>query len=379
MTIVRTFLGALAAVAVFASGALAATAFTDVADNHPASAEITAAHQIGVFNGYGDGTFRPDGKLTQAQAENVIWRMLSWHATDDDGNFEITRADAAVLAMTGLCGLDPDRIPACDAITGTPETDGAGGTETGTLVGLCVEIEAERNACVDVAPVRVQPGTLVQVRIPAGEDQCRVHQRREGSNGYVSFGGGGWGTWLYSGGDLYEFVGGDGEAGLVHLEYRLRIWCRASTTEYVARVVVDYDTAPPTTEPPATPVACVDDRIFESLAYNYKAGKTYKVCVDAGFQFHMPGNGHYYVEREIDGEVTKIHDVTWTFRLDIVGFVASSDGDPPEVVTVYFHDGDGWTKSQVIFYKYPPGLDHTDTADEPPNATSSCQDYCYRE
>lgn len=165
----------------------------------------------------------------------------------------------------------------------------------------------------------------------------------------------------------------------MHLEYRLRIQCRASTTEYVARVVVDYDTAPPTTEPPATPVACVDDRIFESLAYNYKAGKTYKVCVDAGFQFHMPGNGHYYVEREIDGEVTKIHDVTWTFRLNIVGFVASSDGDPPEVVTVYFHDGDGWTKSQVIFYKYPPGLDHTDTADEPPNATSSCQDYCYRE
>ena len=92
------------------------SAFTDVGDDHEHAAEISAAHQIGVFNGYGDGTFRPDGKLTQRQAENVIWRILSWHGTDDDGDFEITRADAAVLAMTGLCGLDVDRIPGCAAV-----------------------------------------------------------------------------------------------------------------------------------------------------------------------------------------------------------------------------------------------------------------------
>ena len=42
--------------------------------------------------------------------------MLTWQGTDDDGNFEISRADAAVLAMSGLCGLDPDRIPACAAV-----------------------------------------------------------------------------------------------------------------------------------------------------------------------------------------------------------------------------------------------------------------------
>ena len=107
----RALVFGLLAVALFASGALAAAAFNDVGDDHPASAEITAAHSIGVFNGYGDGTFRPDGKLTQGQAENVIWRILSWQGTDDDGNFEISRADAAVLAMTGLCGLAYDRIP----------------------------------------------------------------------------------------------------------------------------------------------------------------------------------------------------------------------------------------------------------------------------
>ena len=111
----------LLAVALFAGGALAAAAFNDVGDDHPASAEITAAHSIGVFNGYGDGTFRPDGKLTQGQAENVIWRILTWQGTDDDGNFEISRADAAVLAMTGLCGLAYDRIPDCAAVAAAGE------------------------------------------------------------------------------------------------------------------------------------------------------------------------------------------------------------------------------------------------------------------
>ena len=107
---------AVAAFGLTVGAALAASAFNDVTDNHPASAEITAAHQVGVFQGYGDGTFRPDGKLTRGQAELVIHRMLTWQGTDDDGNFEISRADAAVLAMSGLCGLDPDRIPGCAAV-----------------------------------------------------------------------------------------------------------------------------------------------------------------------------------------------------------------------------------------------------------------------
>lgn len=106
----------MAAFGLTVGAALAASGFVDVADNHRASAEITAAHQVGVFQGYGDGTFRPDLKLTRGQAELVIHRMLTWQGTDDDGNFEISRADAAVLAMSGLCGLDPDRIPACAAV-----------------------------------------------------------------------------------------------------------------------------------------------------------------------------------------------------------------------------------------------------------------------
>ena len=119
---VKAAAAAVATVAVLATGALAASsAFDDVAADHPAAAEIAAAHQIGVFQGYRDGTFRPDGKLTQAQAENVIWRILFWQGTDDDGNFEITRADAAVLAMAGLCGLDRDRIPGCAEVAAAAE------------------------------------------------------------------------------------------------------------------------------------------------------------------------------------------------------------------------------------------------------------------
>ena len=114
---------AVAAFGLTVGAALAASAFNDVDDSHPASAEITAAHQVGVFQGYGDGTFRPDDKLTRGQAELVIHRMLTWQGTDDDGNFEISRADAAVLAMSGLCGLDPDRIPACAAVAAASEAE----------------------------------------------------------------------------------------------------------------------------------------------------------------------------------------------------------------------------------------------------------------
>lgn len=262
MTIARMFKTAAASfavLAVFASGALAASAvFDDVPDDHPAAAEIEAAHQIGVFNGYGDGTFRPDGKLTQRQAENVIWRMLSWHGTDDDGNFEISRADAAVLAMTGLCGLDGDRIPACDDVNGDPEATET--TETGTLVELCAEPTDPTgpSPCADVAPARVSAGDLVQVRIPAGKDQCRVYQSTDAftdnSSFYIAAEEP---KWIYSGGDLYEVR--RIWTGYVRLEHRLRIRCRAGANEYVARIVVEDNARPAGEVNDTRPQAPADD------------------------------------------------------------------------------------------------------------------------
>lgn len=46
--------------------------FSDVPASHPAYAEIEAAAQAGVINGYGDGTFRPDAGITRAQAAKII-------------------------------------------------------------------------------------------------------------------------------------------------------------------------------------------------------------------------------------------------------------------------------------------------------------------
>lgn len=45
--------GVLALSAVAGAAYAAASAFTDVGDDHEHAAEIAAAHQIGVFNGYG--------------------------------------------------------------------------------------------------------------------------------------------------------------------------------------------------------------------------------------------------------------------------------------------------------------------------------------
>jgi len=51
------------------------TAFTDIA-GHWAVLEIAANKQTGILNGYDDGTFRPNGNLTRAEAVIVINRMF---------------------------------------------------------------------------------------------------------------------------------------------------------------------------------------------------------------------------------------------------------------------------------------------------------------
>lgn len=172
--------GGLVALSAVAGAAYAAAsrAFTDVGEDHEHAAEIVAAHQIGVFNGYGDGTFRPDGELSRGQAENVIWRMLSWHGTDDDGNFEITRADAAVLAMTGLCGLDPDRIPGCAQVASqNPPASGTSDPEA-------------------AAPQTSTPSTPTSIGAPVKECPSSYH----GHSGRTSTTGASY-VWFYGGYD----------------------------------------------------------------------------------------------------------------------------------------------------------------------------------
>ena len=48
--------------------------FTDTAD-HPLELLINAAVDRGYFEGYSDGTFRPDGRVTRGAFVTVLWRM----------------------------------------------------------------------------------------------------------------------------------------------------------------------------------------------------------------------------------------------------------------------------------------------------------------
>lgn len=55
-----------------AKGAAGATAFTDVAADHWASGYINLASQNGIINGYGDGTFGPEDKVTYEQVVKML-------------------------------------------------------------------------------------------------------------------------------------------------------------------------------------------------------------------------------------------------------------------------------------------------------------------
>ncbi|MBQ6949235.1 MAG: S-layer homology domain-containing protein, partial [Firmicutes bacterium] len=47
----------------------------DVEELTPYSYEIVTAYQRGLLTGYPDGTFRPEGFLTRAEAAAIIWKL----------------------------------------------------------------------------------------------------------------------------------------------------------------------------------------------------------------------------------------------------------------------------------------------------------------
>lgn len=58
--------------------------FKDVSEEHWAFKEISAASLTGIISGYSDGTFKPDNSITRAQAATILNRMLGRTA---DSNF----------------------------------------------------------------------------------------------------------------------------------------------------------------------------------------------------------------------------------------------------------------------------------------------------
>ena len=65
-----------AVVLLFAPGVLGALLFKDVPQEHPQAGDIGLMTNIGWFNGYEDGTFRPDQPMTDGQMVKVLRRVL---------------------------------------------------------------------------------------------------------------------------------------------------------------------------------------------------------------------------------------------------------------------------------------------------------------
>ena len=85
--------------------------FSDVPNTHEYAAEINAAHAAGLVNGVGGGRYVPDRILTGRQAFKLATRLLE-QFTDETGQLEVTRGEAAALLIRGLCGFSPD-TPGC--------------------------------------------------------------------------------------------------------------------------------------------------------------------------------------------------------------------------------------------------------------------------
>jgi len=56
--------------------------FSDVSAKHWAFASIGVMKTLGVVSGYGDGTFRPSGNATRAEAAKMIYKALKITGTE---------------------------------------------------------------------------------------------------------------------------------------------------------------------------------------------------------------------------------------------------------------------------------------------------------
>lgn len=118
--------GALALLAVAAATVGAQTqTFSDVPPDHDHHEAVEWAAAAGVTTGWGDGTFRPDQPLTEAQAVAFMERFYS--VVVGDGPAKVTRGDMMAL----LHAMSEGRPPALP-----PPTLTAGGPSTTTAVAL---------------------------------------------------------------------------------------------------------------------------------------------------------------------------------------------------------------------------------------------------
>ena len=67
--------------------------FRDVTSTHWAFASVERAAELGLVNGYSDGTFRPDTPVTRAQFVLMLWRMCGKPAAAKAASFADASAD----------------------------------------------------------------------------------------------------------------------------------------------------------------------------------------------------------------------------------------------------------------------------------------------
>lgn len=87
-----------------ATTALASTSLTDVAPNW-ASSDIKLLESAGIIKGYTDKTFRPNGEISRAEFATILWRILGEPASTAPAAFPDVQADWSAQAIAQLTQL----------------------------------------------------------------------------------------------------------------------------------------------------------------------------------------------------------------------------------------------------------------------------------
>lgn len=131
-----TLISALAVgMALFAGGAYAQTSdmgFSDIPDDHPRKADIEYAVERGWFQGYDDGTFKPDQTVTAAEITTLARRVFD--AVSEAG---VSRLDTALFLQHGNQALTAP-LPAsvtAPVFSDWPPADDEGHEEANASVG----------------------------------------------------------------------------------------------------------------------------------------------------------------------------------------------------------------------------------------------------
>lgn len=133
-------------------------AFSDVSPDHWAAEAISTASAFCMFSGYDDGTFRPDGELTRAQAAAVMCRMLGRTA-------DLEALEAASATVSIFPDVLPDSWafgPIMEAAVSHVCAAGEDGRETWAQVEARPTVLAEGYHTIDGLLYRVRNGVILR-------------------------------------------------------------------------------------------------------------------------------------------------------------------------------------------------------------------------